>query len=93
MSIKQTEQKIQDLQNRVKTLAAKRDNIIRQAGSEEQRLKEAFIKLQELGIENPDKLSLEELKDLSTQLEEQLEETIAELTQKIVEGEQLLAGV
>lgn len=91
MSFKETEQQISNLHARVKTLAARRDELIRKAGSEEQKLQEAFTRLRELGIENPEGLSIVSLEDLANQLQEQLATALTELEAKVTEGEQLLA--
>jgi len=91
MNFKETEQEIHDLQARVKVLSTKRDGIIRQAGSEEQKLQEAYARLRELGVENPEKLSTDALEGLAGSLQTQLGVAVAELTAKVEEGERLLS--
>jgi hypothetical protein len=93
MNLKETEQKIQALQDRVKVLALKRDETMRLIGGEEQKLQEAYAKLRELGVDNPNKLTVKELEELTEKLQSQLDGAVIELTAKVEEGEKLLANV
>jgi len=91
VNFKEIEQQIHNLHVRVKELATKRDGIIRQAGSEEQKLQEAYARLSDLGTPDAAKLSTDALEELNNQLQEQLVTAVAELTAKVEEGERLLA--
>jgi uncharacterized protein YwgA len=85
------EEQLTDLQRRVKLLTANRDNIIREIGTQTQKLKEANQKLSDLGIKNPENMSDEELEQLALDLQSKLIAAIAELTAVLAEGEKLLA--
>lgn len=82
---------LREIQSRVKELTSKRDQIIRDQGSEQRKLEEAYEKLRELGIENPEKLSALEIQALATQLQTELEGKLATLETQLTEGEALMA--
>jgi hypothetical protein len=84
------EEQLKDLQRRVKLLATNRDNIIRDVGIQEQKLKEAHQKLRDLGIQDPEKMTDEDLEQLAADLQSKLTAAIAELTELVEEGEKLL---
>jgi hypothetical protein len=85
------EDQLKELQRRVKALAASRDSIIRDAGIQEQKLQEAYQKLRDLGITDPEKMTDEDLTQLSEALQSKLTAAIAELMELVEEGEKLLA--
>jgi predicted DsbA family dithiol-disulfide isomerase len=86
-----TEEQMKDLQRRVKTLATNRDQIIREVGSQEQKLAEMYTQLEATGVEKPADLSDVDLQTLATTLEAQLATQLAEITGKLEEGEKLFA--
>jgi hypothetical protein len=85
------EEQLTDLQRRVKLLITNRDNIVRDVGIQDQKLKEAQQKLRDLGIENPEEMTDEELHQLALDLQSKLTAAVAELTAMVEEGEKLLA--
>jgi hypothetical protein len=82
---------LREIQNRVKELTSKRDQIIRDQAVEQRKLQEAYEKLRELGIENPEKLSGQEIAALATQLQTELEGKLTALEMQLTEGEALMA--
>ena len=84
-------QKLKDVQTRLKTLSANRDQVIREAGAEENKLKEAHAKLAELGVENSEEMSVEELKAMADELKEKLTSKLEVLEQELVSGETLMS--
>lgn len=82
---------ITTIQTKVKTLASKRDQIIRDQGIEERKLEEAYEKLRELGVENPESLSAQEIQDLATKLQTELDEKLTALETQVTQGEALMA--
>jgi uncharacterized membrane protein len=82
---------LKDIQAKVKTLASKRDQIIRDQGIEERKLEEAYEKLRELGVEKPEDLSAQEIQDLATKLQAELEEKLTTLDTQVTQGEALMA--
>lgn len=79
------------LKTRVKTLAANRDKLIRDAGAKESQLEQAYEKLRELGVQTPEQLSTQDLQALAEKYELELGEKVEQITVKVTEGEQLLA--
>jgi len=82
---------LKEIQGKVKALAAKRDQIIRDQGIEERRLEEAYEKLCELGIEKPEDLSAQEIQDLADKLQAEFAEKLAALDIQVNQGEALMA--
>ena len=82
---------LKEIQSKVKELAGKRDQIIRDQGIEERKLEEAYEKLRELGIENPENLSAKEIQDLAVKLQAELEEKLVALETQVNAGEALMA--
>lgn len=82
---------LKEIQSKVKELASKRDQIIRDQGIEERKLEEAYEKLRELGVEDPEKLTAQEIQDLATKLQKELEEKLAALETQVKAGEELMA--
>jgi uncharacterized protein YigA (DUF484 family) len=77
-------------QSRVKTLASKRDQIIRDAGIEEQKLQQIHDNLRQLGVGSPETLSSEELQALAEETNAKLKETLQSLMESLSKGEALL---
>jgi len=85
-----TQTLLRDVQSRQKILLGKKDQLIREAGIEEQKLAEAMLKLREYGVVNPEKLSAEEMKTKASELELSLVSKLVEITKEITKGEELL---
>jgi len=82
---------LKEIQGKVKALASKRDQIIRDQGIEERRLEEAYEKLHELGIEKPEDLSAQEIQDLADKLQAEFAEKLEALDKQVNQGETLMA--
>ena len=81
---------LRDIQARVKALASKRDQIIRDAGAEENKLEEAYGKLRELGIDGPETLTVEDLQAMSEKLQTELAQKVSDMETQVAKGEQLM---
>jgi len=81
---------LRDIQARVKALASKRDSIIRDAGAEENKLEEAYGKLRELGIEDPEKLTIEQLNEQVQALQVELQQKQEAMEAQLAQGEKLM---
>lgn len=79
------------VQDQIKVFAVKRDQIIGEIGREEGQLENAQTKLRELGIENPEALSSEELETMAQQIQIQLSEKVSALEEQLKTGELLIA--
>lgn len=86
----QLEEQIVVLQNRVKKLAASRDQLIRDQGAAERKFEEAQEKLRELGIET-EGMSSQQLQKKAEELEVELTVAVVEVESKVAEGEALVA--
>ncbi len=84
-------ERLQAAKARVTALQSGRDKINQQKGLEQGKLDEAYRKLRELGIENPETLSGKELQALADNLEVQLNEQLAALETQLEQGESLMA--
>ena len=84
-------ERLQAAKARVTALQSGRDKINQQKGLEQGKLDEAYRKLRELGIENPEALSGKELQALSDNLEVRLNEQLAALETQLEQGESLMA--
>lgn len=82
---------LQNLKARVKTLATNRDRLIRDAGAKESQLEQAYEKLRELGVADPENLSTKDLQALAAKYELELEQKVTTITAKVAEGEALMA--
>ena len=78
-------------QTKVKTLASKRDQIIRDAGVEEQKLQQVYENLRQLGVKNPEGMSEADLKTLAESTSLSLGEALHDLTESLAKGEELIA--
>jgi hypothetical protein len=89
-----SEQSVQDrlraAQAKVKTLSVNREKIIGDARVEEQRLKQAYSNLKESGVENPEGMTVKELRTLESSFKAQLEKELTAIEGKLVEGEDLM---
>src|SRR5271157_4679972 len=91
MELEQTQERLKKTKARVVALQSGRDKINQQKGLEQGKLEEAYRKLRELGIENPETLSGKELQALADNLETQLNEQLAALETQLEQGESLMA--
>lgn len=82
---------LREIQTKVKELAGQRDRIVREQAVEESRLTEAYEKLRELGITDPEKLSAQEIQDMAAKLQAELEQKLTALEKQVQEGEALMA--
>jgi uncharacterized protein YceH (UPF0502 family) len=82
---------LNEIQNKVKALASKRDQIIRDQGAEERQLEQAYEKLRALGVEKPEELSAQEIQEMADKLQAELTEKLAALDQQVTQGEALMA--
>lgn len=90
MELEQTQEQLKQLKARVTALQSGRDQINQQKGLEQGKLEEAYRKLRELGIENPEALTVKELQALATSLETNLNEQLATLNTQLEQGEDLM---
>ena len=81
---------LKQVQEKIKIFSSKRDQIIGEIGREEGQLENACNKLKELGVENPEKLTKEELEALTTRVQKQLNEKVATLEEQLKTGEDLI---
>lgn len=86
-----TQETLKDIQARVKKLQGTRDEIIGTFKVQESKRDEAYAKLRELGIENPEKLTSKELQALADQKRAELAEKVAALNEQLAQGEKLIA--
>jgi hypothetical protein len=85
-----TSDNLKELQARVKKLQGTRDEIIGTFKVQESKRDEAYGKLRELGIENPEKMSSKELQALADQKRGELAEKITALNEQLAQGEKLI---
>jgi hypothetical protein len=86
-----SQESLKEIQARVKKLQGTRDEIIGTFKVQESKRDEAYGKLRELGIENPEKMSSKELQALADQKRGELAEKIATLNEQLAQGEKLIA--
>ena len=84
------QEQLRTAQARVKTLAGKRDQLNREVGVEEQKLKQVHDNLRALNISTPERLSVEELKKLAEDTQLELEKNLSSLLTSLENGESLL---
>lgn len=77
-------------QTRVKGLNASREKIVGDARVEEQNLKQAYANLQELGVENPEGMTIKELRTLEAESRTQLEEKLTAIEDQLAKGDELM---
>lgn len=85
-----TQESLREIQTRVKKLQSTRDEIIGTFKVQESKRDEAYAKLRELGIENPEKLTSKELQALADQKRAELAEKVATLNEQLAQGEKLI---
>jgi hypothetical protein len=85
-----TQEQLRLAQSRVKALSSRRDQVIRDAGIEEQKLQHLYDTLRQLGVSDPEALSEEKLKELAALTQAQLEENLKGLSDALAKGEALL---
>jgi hypothetical protein len=85
-----TQESLKEIQSRVKKLQSTRDEIIGTFKVQESKRDEAYAKLRELGIENPEKLTSKELQALADQKRAELAEKVATLNEQLAQGEKLI---
>lgn len=86
-----TQETLKEVQARVKKLQSTRDEIIGTFKVQESKRDEAYAKLRELGIENPEKMSSKELQALADQKRTELSEKVASLNEQLTQGEKLIS--
>lgn len=84
------QEQLKEAQAKVKSLAAKRDQIIRDAGIEEQKLQQVYDNLKQLGIDSPESLSKGDLESLAEATRIRLLGEMNSLMDAIAVGEGLL---
>lgn len=77
-------------QAKVKALNSSREQIIGDARVEEQKLKQAYSNLKDLGIENPENMTIKELRALEAASKAQLEEKLVAIETQLATGEELI---
>lgn len=77
-------------QAKVKSLAASRDNILGDLRVEEQKLKQAYASLTELGIEDVEKMSAKELQALTEKLKTKLASKLEAIEEQLAKGDELM---
>lgn len=85
-----TQDTLKEIQTRVKKLQGTRDDILGTFRVQENKRDEAYAKLKELGIENPEKLTAKELQALADQKRAELAEKVAVLNEQLAQGEKLI---
>ena len=85
-----TQETLKDVQARVKALQSTRDSIIGTFKVQESKRDEAYAKLREQGIENPEKLSSKELQALADEKRAELAEKVTALNEQLAQGEALV---
>ncbi len=84
------QEQLKDAQGRVKILSTRRDQIIREAGVEEQKLQQVYESLRQLGIDHPEKYTVAELQELAKATQERLAKEMDGLLEMLASGEALL---
>ena len=77
-------------QAKVKALNSSREKIIGDARVEEQKLKQAYSNLKDSGIENPESMTVKELRTLEASSKAQLEEKLIAIEDQLSKGEELM---
>jgi hypothetical protein len=85
-----TQDTLKEVQARVKKLQGTRDSIIGTFKVQESKRDEAYAKLREIGIENPEALTSKELQALADQKRAELTEKIASINEQLTQGETLI---
>ena len=77
-------------QLRVKALSSRRDQIIQEAGREEQKLQHLYDSLRQLGVGSPEGMSEGDLEELAASTNAELGKSLQELAEALARGEALL---
>ena len=77
-------------QAKVKALSSRRDQVISDAGIEEQKLQHLYESLRQLGVSDPEALSEDKLRELAALTQRELEENLRGLAGALAKGEALL---
>ena len=77
-------------QSRVKVLSGRRDQVIRDAGIEEQKLQHLYDTLRQLGVSDPESMGEEKLRELAALTQKELEDNLRGLADALAKGEALL---
>jgi predicted RNase H-like nuclease (RuvC/YqgF family) len=85
------QQQLKEAQQTVKTLDGERERLLREASVEEHKIRESQAKLAELGIKDPEKLTVDELVKLRDTTQAELERDLATVQTKITEAKGVLA--
>jgi hypothetical protein len=85
-----TQETLKDIQARVKRLQGTRDEIIGTFKVQESKRDEAYAKLRELGIKDPEKMTSKELQALADTKRAELAEKITALNEQLAQGEKLI---
>jgi|ERR1035437_1340243 hypothetical protein len=85
-----TQETLKQVQARVKALQGTRDEIIGTFKVQESKRDEAYAKLRELGIENPESMTAKELQALADQKRTELTDKVSALNEQLAQGEKLI---
>ena len=85
-----TQESLKEIQGRVKNLQGTRDEIVGAFKVQESKRDEAYAKLRELGIVDPEKMSAKALQELADSKRAELAEKVSALNEQLAQGEQLI---
>jgi len=85
-----TQDTLKEVQARVKALQSTRDSILGTFKVQESKRDEAYAKLREQGIENPEKMTSKELQALADEKRAELAGKVTALNEQLTQGEQLI---
>lgn len=85
-----TQETLREIQGRVKNLQGTRDEILGAFKVQESKRDEAYAKLRELGIQNPEGMSAKALQELADAKRAELAEKVSALNEQLAQGEQLI---
>jgi hypothetical protein len=85
-----TQERLQQAQTKVRALMSNREKIVGDARVEEQKLKQAYTALTGLGIENPESMTIQELRALEEDSKAKLEQLLETIEVQLVQGEDLM---
>lgn len=85
-----TQETLREIQGRVKNLQGTRDEILGAFKVQESKRDEAYAKLRELGIVDPEKMSAKALQELADSKRAELAEKVSALNEQLAQGEQLI---
>ncbi len=84
------QERLKQAQAKVKALNSNRESIIGDHAREEQKLKQAYSNLRELGVEDPESKTVKELKALEADSKAQLETKLEAIETQLTTGEELM---